>query len=79
MFFFFLGGGGGGGKGGGGVKIRKKIRNRFDPVTFYEFIVELAEGERDIVVTTLVRCMCVHASVWIYPGINFYIYALISK
>ena len=43
--------------------MRKKIRNRFESVTFYEFIVEPAEGERDIVVTTLVRCMCVRACV----------------
>ena len=43
--------------------IRKKFRNRFDPVTFYDFIVEPAYGERDIVVITSVRCICLRASV----------------
>ena len=57
-----------------GVKIRKKFRNRLDPVTFYEFIVKPAYGERDIVVTISVRCMCVHPSVRICSGIYFYIY-----
>ena len=41
-------------------------------------------GERDIVVTISVRCMCVHCacvrpSFRICPGYNFYIYAWISK
>ena len=53
----------GGGGEGEGVKIRKKFRNRLDPVTFYEYIVEPAYGGRDIVDTSLVRCMCVHPSV----------------
>ena len=38
-----------------GFKIRKKIRSRLDPVTFYDIIVEPAYGERDIVVTISVR------------------------
>ena len=77
----FLGGGRGGGAGGDGIRIRKKIRSRLDPVTFCKFIVKPAYGELDIrvVVTTLVRCMCVRPSVWICLGINFYIYAWISK
>ena len=50
----FCGGLGGGGGGGRRVNIRKKFRNRLDPVTFYEFIVESAYGVRDIVVTTSV-------------------------
>ena len=68
FFFFWL-----------GFKIRKKFRNRLDSVTFYDFIVEPTYGERDIVVTTSVRCMCVRASVRICPGINLYIYERISK
>ena len=40
-------------------------------------------GKRDIVVTNLVRCMCmrqcVHASVQICPDHNLYIYPWISK
>ena len=51
------------GGGGRGALRRKKFRNRLDSVTFYEFIVKPAHGERDIVVTTLVRCTCVRASV----------------
>ena len=43
------------------------------------FNVEPACGERDIVVTTSVQCMCVHASVRICPGHNLYIYAWISN
>ena len=50
------------------------LRNK-DPI----IIVEPACDERDIVVTTSVRCMCVRPSVGIGPGHNLYICSWFSK